>query len=108
MRSFGRSLRRAKQLSCWASIETMSIYHEINKFLEECFHVLEAPAPSPEPVKVNEGHALRYKKEHHCLEIAILQKLARYISGLNAFLLLLEAGYTQELGAIFRTLNEKG
>lgn len=86
----------------------MNIYHETNKFLEECFHILEAPAPVPEPVKQNDGHVLRYKKENHCLELAIIQKLARYISGLNASLLLLEAGYTQELGAIFRTLDEFG
>jgi hypothetical protein len=86
----------------------MSIYHDTNKFLEECFHALEAPAPAPEPVIENDGYVLRYKKEHHCLELAIIQKLARYISGLNASLLLLEAGYTQEIGSIFRTLDEFG
>ena len=86
----------------------MNIYHDTNIFLEECFHVLEAPVPAPEAVKNNYGYILRYKKEHHCLELAIVQKLARYISGLNAALLLLEAGYTQELGAIFRTLDEFG
>lgn len=86
----------------------MSIYQETNNFLEECFHVLEAPVPAPEPVKENDGFALRYKKEHHCLELAIIQKLARYISGLNASLLLLEGGYTQEVGAMFRTLDEFG
>ena len=84
----------------------MSIYHETNKFLEECFHKLEAPAPSPVPVKVGVDFVLRYKKEHQSLELAIIQKIARYISGLNASLLLLEAGFTQELGAIFRTLDE--
>lgn len=86
----------------------MKIYYETNKFLEECFHVLEAPLPAPKPVKENDGFVLRYEKEHHCLELAIIQKLARYISGLNASLLLLKAGYTQEIGAIFRTLDEFG
>jgi len=84
----------------------MKIYHETNAFLEECFHALEAPVPPPLPIKQGEGWALRYDKKHHCLELAIVQKLARYISGLNASLLLLESGYTQELGAIFRTLDE--
>ena len=84
----------------------MSIYHETNIFLEGCFHSLEAPVPPPVPIKQGEGFILRYKKEHHCLELAIVQKLARYISGLNASLLLLESGFMQELGAIFRTLDE--
>ena len=84
----------------------MRIYHETNRFLEECFHALEAPAPSPAPMKQGKSLVLRYKETDHCLQLAIIQKLARYISGINASLLLLEEGYTQELGAIFRTLDE--
>lgn len=84
----------------------MRIYHETNAFLEKCFHSLEAPVPAPTAIKQGDRFALRYKEEHQCLELAIVQKLARYISGLNASLLLLESGYTQELGAIFRTLDE--
>ncbi len=82
----------------------MSIYQETNEFLVECFHELEAPIPSPVPTQLGSDVALRYNI--HQLEIVIIQKLARYISGLNASLLLLEAGYTQELGALFRTLDE--
>ncbi|MEJ1362436.1 MAG: hypothetical protein RPU43_11985 [Candidatus Sedimenticola sp. (ex Thyasira tokunagai)] len=82
------------------------IYRETNAFLEDCFHDLEAPAPKPVPVKHGDDFVLRYREKHQCLELAIVQKLARYISGLNASLLLLEKGYTQELGAIFRTLDE--
>lgn len=82
----------------------MRIYQETNEFLEKCFHTLEAPVPSPVPTKLGEHLVLRYNIKR--LEIAIIQKLARYISGLNASLLLLESGYTQELGALFRTLDE--
>ena len=82
----------------------MRIYQETNKFLEKCFHELEAPIPSPVPTQLGEKVVLRYNIKR--LEIAIIQKLARYISGLNASLLLLETGYTQELGALFRTLDE--
>lgn len=82
----------------------MSIYQETNDFLVECFHELEAPIPPPIPTQLGSHVALRYNI--HRLEIAIIQKLARYVSGLNASLLLLEAGYTQELGALFRTLDE--
>lgn len=82
----------------------MTIYQETNDFLVQCFHRLEAPLPSPVPTKLGSDVALRYNI--HQLEIAIIQKLARYVSGLNASLLLLETGYTQELGALFRTLDE--
>ena len=82
----------------------MSIYQETNEFLVKCFHELEAPVPPPVPTQLGSHVALRYNI--HQLEIAIIQKLARYVSGLNASLLLLEAGYTQELGALFRTLDE--
>jgi len=84
----------------------MKIYHETNIFLEKCFHEMEAPVPSPSAIMQVDGWVLRYDEKYHCLELAIVQKLARYISGLNASLLLLESGYTQELGAIFRTLDE--
>ncbi|EPB9466107.1 hypothetical protein [Vibrio sp. YT-17] len=86
----------------------MKIYHDSNSFMEHCFHILETSLPSPEPMMIGDGYVLRYRKEHHCLEVAILQKLARYISGLKASLLLLESGYTQEIGALFRTLDEFG
>jgi len=82
----------------------MRIYEETNIFLEKCFHILEAPIPSPEPMKFGKHLVLRYKVKN--LETAIIQKLARYISGLNASLVLLKTGYTQELGALFRTLDE--
>ena len=84
----------------------MEIYEQTNKFLEDCFHVLEAIIPSPVITEDAGELSLRYEGEH--LEVAIIQKLARYISGLNASLLLLKNGYTQELGALFRTLDEFG
>ncbi|WP_444931516.1 hypothetical protein ACJJIF_06990 [Microbulbifer sp. SSSA002] len=84
----------------------MRIYHETNEFLEQCFHALEKPLPAPVLKKLGESPVLRYLEAHQGLELAIVQKLARYISGLNAALLLLDSGYTQELGVIFRTLDE--
>jgi hypothetical protein len=66
----------------------MAIYQETNDFLVQCFHKLEAPLPSPVPTQLGSDVALRYNI--HQLEIAIIQKLARYVSGLNASLLLLE------------------
>lgn len=82
----------------------MDIYKQTNGFLESCFHSLESMIPSPDIVEIANHKALRYTNKE--LEAAFIQKLARYISGLNASLLLLNSGYTQELGAIFRTLDE--
>lgn len=82
----------------------MTTYRLTNHFLEACFQKIELDAPKPQAVNVGARKALRYKSE--TFEVAILQKLARYISGLNASLLLLSHGYTQEVGVLFRTLDE--
>ena len=82
----------------------MDIYQKTNTFLEQCFHQLESIVPSPDIVEHGGHKALRYTDK--TIETALIQKLARYVSGLNASLLLLGYGYTQELGAIFRMLDE--
>lgn len=82
----------------------MNIYLETNKFLEQCFHDLEATIPSPLIVKIDGNKSLKYQNPN--LETAIIQKLARQLSGLNASLQLLLQGYTQEVGALFRMLDE--
>jgi hypothetical protein len=82
----------------------MNIYQQTNLFLENCFKKIEKDAPRPEVIILGSINQLRYKDKR--LEIAILQKLARYISGLNSSLILLDYGYTQEMGVLFRTLDE--
>lgn len=82
----------------------MKIYQETNDFLGVSFQILEQLIPPPKPKDLGGELALRY--ENKSLQVAIVQKLARYISGLNAALVLLRHGYTQELGALFRTLDE--
>lgn len=47
-----------------------------------------------------------YRYENKGIHEALLQKLARYISGLNAVAVLLTTGYVQEANVIFRTLDE--
>ncbi len=47
-----------------------------------------------------------FRYETKSLEAALIQKLARTISGLNASLTLLASGYVQELTAILRMLDE--
>ena len=86
----------------------LKVFQETNEFLERCFNKLEKPFPSPTPTMLGKDSALRYEERFHCLQLVILQKLARYISGLNASLVLLQEGYAQEIGVIFRTIDEFG
>lgn len=65
---------------------------------------MESSIPSPERVSVGNFFVFRYANRG-ILE-ALVQKLARHISGLNAVAVLLGAGYVQEIGVLFRTLDE--
>lgn len=82
----------------------MNTYQKTNAFLEICFKKIEVDTPKPQVVTRGSKKTLRYTNQQP--EIAILQKLARYISGLNSSYILLMHGYTQEVGVIFRTLDE--
>jgi hypothetical protein len=82
----------------------IKLFKEIAEVLEETFHQLESGVPPPSFVSYGKGKAFKYKDKS--IEAAIIQKSARLVSGLNASLILLEAGYVQELGALFRMLDE--
>jgi hypothetical protein len=84
----------------------MIIYQQVSDYLEECFHYMEKHTPSPDIVEISGNKCLRYTEQ--LIETAIIQKLARYLSSLNAARLLLDNGYTQEVGVMFRTLDEIG
>lgn len=84
----------------------MDIYQQVSDYLEQCFHYMEKHVPSPDIVEIGGEKCLRYTEQ--LIETAIIQKLARYLSSLNAARLLLEHGYTQEVGVMFRTLDEIG
>lgn len=58
----------------------------------------------PRPTVIRGGTAYRFPEE--TVSNAVLLKLARYISGLNAGRLLLANGYVQELCTLQRTLDE--
>jgi hypothetical protein len=72
--------------------------------MEEAFHRLAAMIEPPELVARGSHHVFRYRNE--TAEAAVIQKLARTISGLRATLLLLRNGYVQEIGALCRMLDE--
>lgn len=79
-------------------------FHEVLEGLEAIFRQLEERVPPPVPVPCKGGVKLRY--EERTLEQALLQKLARMISGLHAMALLLGAGFCQEMGVLQRTLDD--
>lgn len=68
------------------------------------FHRMESALVPPE--KVNHGNSFVYRYANKGIHEALLQKLARTISGLNAVAILLNSGYVQEVGVLFRTLDE--
>ena len=78
--------------------------NEALAFMEGCFKHLEKVIQSPVFIDDEKGRRFEYSDED--LEAAVIQKAARMISGLNASLILLSKGYFQELGAIFRMVDE--
>lgn len=77
--------------------KSLSIFHH-------AFTRLEGIVGPPAQTKLGLDQVYRYQKQS--IEAAIIQKLARIISGLESSILLLENGFLQELCVIFRTLDE--
>jgi len=77
---------------------------EAIKVMTNAFRQMEALLPPPKRHPLKGSFVFRF--ENKGIHEALIQKLARYISGLNAIEVLLEAGYTQEIGVLFRTLDE--
>lgn len=82
----------------------INLYIETLSVLQRAFARIESKIDKPAFVKRGSYHVFRYEKQS--IEAAVIQKLARVISGLHASLLLLSGGFVQELGVIFRTLDE--
>lgn len=72
--------------------------------MEGAFRRLEQGIDSPVWVQWRGSPVLRYKTQG--IEQALIQKLARVISGLHAADTLLAAGFVQEQGVIHRVLDE--
>lgn len=65
---------------------------------------MESSIAPPQRVPYKDSFVFRYVNKG--IHEALVQKLARYISGLNAIAVLLDTGYVQEVGVLFRTLDE--
>lgn len=81
-----------------------SLQAEAVTAMTNAFRRMERSVPRPERVAHRDSFVYRYANKG-ILE-ALLQKLARSISGLNAVGVLLSSGYVQEVGVLFRTLDE--
>lgn len=80
------------------------LYLEALERMEECLRVFESRVPSPKLVPIGGHLAFRYTEK--TILQAIVQKLARLISGLRTALLLLTHGFLQEHGALQRMIDE--
>lgn len=82
------------------------LYTEVLVVLGNVFRRLEQQIPPPKPQPWNDWYVYRCREKE--LHQAIIQKMARMVSGLNAVLCLLQNGFLQEQGVIQRTLDDLG
>lgn len=82
----------------------MPLHAEAVAVMTNAFKQIERVISPPQQVTFSNSFVFRYANKG--IREAIVQKLARSISGLNAISILLQAGFTQEVGVLFRTLDE--
>lgn len=81
-----------------------SAYLDAVRVITDAFRRLEAQISPPIALPVENSFVYRY--EERGIKQALIQKLTRIVSGLNAIDLLLFHGYVQEVGVLQRTLDE--
>jgi len=80
------------------------LYNELFEAMEKALERLAEQVPSPQRISFREGFVFRYVER--TAQQAIVQKLARIITGLRAAHLLLKQGLLQEQAVIARVLAE--
>jgi hypothetical protein len=83
---------------------TKELYAVTLAHMEATLRGFETKVPRPKAVPHVDGFVYRYTEKN--LHQAIVQKLARVVSGLHACRVLLEHGFVQELAALQRTIDE--
>lgn len=81
-----------------------ALYNQTLNILDKAFKRLEAQVPPPQKMPHGDSFVFRYKEK--TIHQAIVQKLARVVSGLHAARLLCQHGLLQEQGALQRMLDE--
>jgi hypothetical protein len=74
------------------------LYDQTLQNMEASHQALAAWVDQPKAVMFGDGYVFRYDERN--VHQALVQKLARVISGLHAARLLLAHGFLQELGAL--------
>ena len=80
------------------------LFKKITVLAEELTHKLSRKVQPPVQVPCGESFVFRYKEQ--TIYQAIIQKLARVTSSLNATIILMENGYYQEQAVMHRVLDE--
>jgi hypothetical protein len=80
------------------------MYDQTLSNMERCLTALAARVHQPIAVAFGDGYIFRFRERD--IHQAIVQKLARVVSGLQAARLLMTAGFFQEQSALQRTLDE--
>lgn len=80
------------------------LFHQALKVMRQAFRRLERQVPAPKPIPFKDHFVLRHVEK--TIEQALIQKLARVISGLHAVEVLLVNGFVQEQAVLNRTLDE--
>lgn len=80
------------------------LYNHTLHHLDKAFKKLEGMVPPPQKMWQGDVFVFRYREK--TIHQAMVQKLARVVSGLHAAQLLLEKGFLQEQAAIQRMLDE--
>lgn len=81
-------------------------YEPFVRKLEELVNELENEFPKPVVIQHGKGLAFRHKPEVRGDILASFLKLVRVVSLLNSSLLLMEKGFTQEVGIFCRAIDE--
>lgn len=81
-----------------------TLYNQALNIMTDTFRMLEGRVPPPQRVPHMDSFAFRYIEK--TIHQAMVQKLARVISGLHAARLLMEKGFVQEQAALQRMLDE--
>ena len=80
------------------------LYHQALDIMVEAFDVLCRKVGDPELQPMGDGYVYRYQEKS--IYQAIIQKLARLVTGLKAICALNHDGFLQEQAALQRTLDE--
>jgi hypothetical protein len=80
------------------------LYNQVLGKMERALRIFEGRVPPPQRVPFKDSFVFRYVEK--TLHQAVVQKLARLVSGLHAARLMLEYGFVQEQGALQRMLDE--